>query len=191
MLFSLSTLSIGLKHKATNGLKSPVAIVWQSCNKGKFSSKRYGAWSIQQLASVKPFVVGALCPKNLARHCVCRQHAILTDGHNYKQPGDHIWTSNVFSKSVVYSQEYFNRLLFCQHGQGEKKSQGNQGLKAALKKSFFNWQNSQDVLDYSSNYLQRFFFPRQLVLGYEIWVQEVVWDCHYKQTFLLASAKLQ
>ena len=164
MLFSLSTLSIGLEHKATNGLKSPVAIVWQSCNKGKFSSKRYGAWSIQQLASVKPFVVGALCPKNLARHCVCRQHAILTDGHNYKQPGDHIWTSNVFSKSVVYSQEYFNRLLFCQHGQGEKKSQGNQGLKAALKKSFLTDKTHRMSLTTAQTTCKDFSSPDNLCL---------------------------
>lgn len=165
VFFSLSTLSIVLEHKATYGLKSSVAIVWKSYNKGRDSSKRCGAWSIQQLASVKPFVVGALCPKNLAWHCVCRHHAIQADGHNYKQPGDHIWTSNVFSKSVVYSQEYFNRLLFCQHGQGEKIARGIKDSKQPSKSHpFFNWQNSQAVLDYSSKYLQRFSPPANLCL---------------------------
>lgn len=35
--------SIVLGHKATNGLKSPMATVWQSSNKRKDSSKRDGA----------------------------------------------------------------------------------------------------------------------------------------------------
>lgn len=158
--------SMVLGHKATNGLKSPMATAWQSYNKRKDSSKRDGAWSIRQLACVKR-LIGAPCPKKLACHCVYRHHAILADGCKYRQPRDHVWTSNKFSKSVVHSQEYFKGYLFCQCSQAEKQPKERQ--VPSKSPSFYQGQ-SLEFKEVTNCFPQRF-----LVFRYKMWVRDVGW----------------